>query len=428
MQEMLLIDEHSVFKLYQELATITGYFIAPVFTIALIMEYFTEMRFGEVVKKLLLITIFISAFYGFHTEATKVSLEAATQTLKKVSPNNLFIKKWTETKLRTKKKDSWSVVEAFAIPNLNDFVATSFFVLSKIFIWLLKLIYSSVYHLTYVFSGFTALLYFLGWTKDALKGTVQASLWCIIMPFVVVAILSLVGNSFDQTAMQSGVIVGKVDNIIWLFGVTLLLLITPMIAFGMIRGDGIHAFGSQMGSMMVSSAFKSVAIVTMLSKLKNLMGYKTLQRSSNFHKSGNSFNRNQSKTSNFQKNQKSNQLNNKNAHKGHKITNSRDEEQKLNKQDKKAIFKSNPSSPSFKPTSNIAQKLRPERTKTNNKVNQLKVHYKMAPSVIDRLRTNSKSEKHKNDRITKVPNVKMNSTPPKINKKPPIRRTDNELR
>jgi hypothetical protein len=265
MREMLLIDEHSVFKLYQEMSNIAGYFIAPVFTIAIIMEYFSEMRFGEVVKKLIFITMFMSAFYHFHTEATKISLEAASQTLKKVSPNNLFMKKWTEVKLRTKNSDSWSVVEAFAIPNLNDFVATAFYVLSKIFIWLLKLIYSSVYHLTYVFSGFTAILYFLGWTKDALKGTIQASLWCIIMPFVIVAILSLVGNSINDSALQSAVLVGKVDNIVWLFGVTLLLLISPTIAFGMIKGDGIHSFGSKMGSMVVNSGIKAMTFYPMLS-------------------------------------------------------------------------------------------------------------------------------------------------------------------
>jgi hypothetical protein len=265
MREMLLIDEHSVFKLYQEMSNIAGYFIAPVFTVALILEYFSDMRFSEVVKKLLLITVFMSAFYHFHTEATNVSLKAASHTLKKVSPNNLFLKKWSEVKLKTRKKASWSVVEAFAIPNLNDFVATTFYVLSKIFIWLLKLIYSSVYHLTYVFSGFTAVLYFLGWTKDALKGTIQASLWCIIMPFVIVAILSLVGNSIDDSAIQSVVLIGKVDNIVWLFGVTLLLLISPTIAFGMIKGDGIHSFGSKMGSMVVNSGIKAMTLYPLLS-------------------------------------------------------------------------------------------------------------------------------------------------------------------
>lgn len=277
LQEMLLIQEVSIFRLYRELTDIATYFIAPVFTIALILEYFGEMNFGEVVKKLLLITVFIGAFYQFHSKAVDVSLESASFTLKKVSPRNLFVKKWYHTKVRTSEKSGWNSLQSFAIPNLNDLLATAFFLLAKVFLWLLKLIYSSVYHFTYVFSGVTAILYFLGWTKDALKGTVQASLWCMIMPFVIVAILALVGNSIEESALGGELIVAKVDTIIWLFGVTLLLLISPLITFGMIKGDGIHSFGSKMGTMVVSSGLKTMALLPFITKMKDRFSGKNLQ-------------------------------------------------------------------------------------------------------------------------------------------------------
>lgn len=264
LKEMLLIEEPSVFRLYQEMMNIAGYFVAPVFTIALLLEYFGDMDFGGVVKKLLLITIFMGAFYQFHSKAVELSLESASYTLKKVSPRNLFVKKWYHTKVKTKEKKEWNFIQSLAIPNLNDLLATAFFLLSKVFIWLLKLIYSSVYHLTYVFSGITAILFFLGWTKDALKGTVQASLWCMTLPFVIVAILALVGNSIDETALGGELLVAKVDTIIWLFGVTLLLLISPLITFGLVKGDGIHSFGSKMGSMVVSSGLKAMTLTPFL--------------------------------------------------------------------------------------------------------------------------------------------------------------------
>jgi hypothetical protein len=264
LREILLIEEMSIFRLYKEMTDIATYFIAPVFTIALVLEYFGEMNFGAIVKKLLLITVFIGAFYQFHTKAVEVSLESASYTLKKVSPRNLFVKKWYYPKVKTNEKTGWNSLQSFAIPNLNDMLATAFFLLAKVFLWLLKLIYSSVYHFTYVFSGVTAILYFLGWTKDALKGTVQASLWCMIMPFVIVAILSLVGNSIEESALGGELIAAKVDTIIWLFGVTLLLLISPLITFGMIKGDGIHSFGSKMGSMVVSSGLKAMALTPVI--------------------------------------------------------------------------------------------------------------------------------------------------------------------
>ncbi len=266
LKDMLLISDPSVFKLYKELIVIAGYFIAPVFTVALVIEYLGEMNFAGVLKKLLIIVVFMGAFYNVHTKAVDISLVTASKTLKRISPRNLFVKKWFNVKVRTKKKSSWSSLEAFAIPNLNDLVATSFFVLSKVFIWLLKLIYSSVYHLTYIFAGFTAIMYFLGWTKDALKGTIQASLWCMILPFVIVAILGLVGNSMDNSAAVGEVAFASINNLIWLFGVTLLLLISPLITYGMIKGDGIHSAGAKMGSMMVSSGTHALSMLPMITR------------------------------------------------------------------------------------------------------------------------------------------------------------------
>lgn len=271
LQEMLLIDDPSIFRLYQELIKITNYFIAPVFTISLILEFFGEMNFASSVKKLFLVVIFMGAFYNFHSSATAIALDSANKTLRRVSPTNLFIKKWTQSKIKTKKQKGWNALKDILIPNLNDLIGTSFFVLAKIFIWLLKLIYSSVYHLTYIFAGFTAILYFLGWTKDALKGTVQASIWCMAMPFVIVAILALVGNSIEDSALNGDLVIAKIDTIIWLFGVTLLLLISPLITYGMIRGDGIHSFGSKMGAMVVSSGLKAMAFYPIMMRMMAMM-------------------------------------------------------------------------------------------------------------------------------------------------------------
>ncbi len=281
LQEMLLIDDPSIFRLYKELIKIANYFIAPVFTISLILEFFGQMNFSTSVKKLFLVIIFMGSFYQFHTGATQIALESAGQTLKKVSPANLFVKKWNQAKIKTKKQKGWDSLKNIIIPNLNDLIGTAFFVLAKIFIWLLKLIYSSVYHLTYVFAGFSAILYFLGWTQDALKGTVQASIWCMIMPFVIVAILSLVGNSIEATALGGNLVIAKIDTVIWLFGVTLLLLISPLISYGMIRGDGIHSFGSKMGTMVVSSGLKAMALYPMMGKMMSSVKNRTVSPLSN---------------------------------------------------------------------------------------------------------------------------------------------------
>ena len=105
LQEMLLIDDPSIFRLYKELIKIANYFIAPVFTISLILEFFGQMNFSTSVKKLFLVIIFMGSFYQFHTGATQIALESAGQTLKKVSTANLFVKKWNQAKIKTKKQN-----------------------------------------------------------------------------------------------------------------------------------------------------------------------------------------------------------------------------------------------------------------------------------------------------------------------------------
>lgn len=264
LEDMLLIQDPSIFKLYKEMMEIAGLFLAPVFTISLIFEFFGEMRFAEVLKKLVLISVFMGCFYGLHTKAVEISLETASKTLQRVNSDNFFIKRWFDVKVKTKEQKSWGVIESLAIPNLNDLVATGLYVVSKVFIWLLKLIYSSVYHLTYVFAGITAILHFLGWTKDALKGTIQASLWCMLLPFVIVAILALVGNSFDEKAVAGELAFSGIDKIVWLFGITLLLLISPLITYGMVKGEGIHSAGAKMGGLVVSSGSNVLAAMPFL--------------------------------------------------------------------------------------------------------------------------------------------------------------------
>ncbi len=263
-REMLLIEEPTVFKLYNEINQIVGYFVGPLFIVAILIEFFGQLDFGGVLKRLLIVMLVLSTFYGLHSKAVNLSLDVASKTLRKVSPKNLFVKKWYEGKIKTKEKKGWGYLESLAIPNLNDLLATAFFLLAKVFTWLLKLIFSSVYHLTYVFSGITALLYFFGWTNRSLIGSVQSSLWCIILPFVVVAILALVGNSINSRAINGDLAIADIETILWLFGVTLILLLSPIITWSMVKGDGIAGAGSKMGSIAVSSGIKASYMIPLL--------------------------------------------------------------------------------------------------------------------------------------------------------------------
>lgn len=255
-KDLLLIEEPAVLILKDELLKVASWFVLPSFVIALCFEYFSELKFGEVVKKLILILSFIGCFYTFHTKAVDLSFQGSEELLKKVSPRNIFLKNWAEVKVRTKENENWSMLEKFAIPNVNDLLGTFFFVISKLFIWILKLIYTTVYHLTYIFAPITAVLYFFPVTKNSISGTIQSSLWCILMPFVLISILAIVGNSIQAPAANGKLSIVTIDQILWLSGVTLLLLMSPVITIGLLRGGGVAMSGSAIGVLMSNAGMK----------------------------------------------------------------------------------------------------------------------------------------------------------------------------
>jgi hypothetical protein len=255
-KDMLLIEEPTVIILRDELLNASRWFLIPSFAFALVLEFFGELQFTEVIKKLILVMVFMGAFYSIHKTGVDLSFKASEEILKKVSPQNIFLKKWTEVKVKTKEDQSWNLLQKFSIPNVNDLIGTTLFLLSKVFIWILKLIYSTVYHLTYIFAPITAILYFFPITKGSIAGTIQSSLWCMFMPIVLVSIFAIVGNSIQVPAQSGDLAFVSIDHILWIFGVTLLLLMTPVLTLGLLRGGGVALSGSAIGMMMTNSAMK----------------------------------------------------------------------------------------------------------------------------------------------------------------------------
>jgi hypothetical protein len=263
---MLLIEDPSILVIKDAMTRIAGWFVLPAFVLALAWEYFNEFNFVEVVKKLILVLVFIGAFYSIHKEGVELSLKYSDELLKEISPRNVFLRRWGEVKIKTtedktSQKTGWSIVESFVVPNLNDLMGTALFLMSKLSIWILKLVYSTVYHLTYIFAPLTAILYFFPLSKGSIFGSILSSFWCMLLPFVLVAILALVGNSMQTTAGKGDFIFSSMDQILWLFGVTLLIATTPIITLGLLKGGGIAMSGVAAGALATNSASKFASAI-----------------------------------------------------------------------------------------------------------------------------------------------------------------------
>ena len=80
-KEMLLIEEPTIQILKDEIMKFSHWFVLPSFVIALCLEYFSDLKFGEVIKKLVLVLAFMSVFYSIHSEGVNLSFKASEEIL-----------------------------------------------------------------------------------------------------------------------------------------------------------------------------------------------------------------------------------------------------------------------------------------------------------------------------------------------------------
>ncbi len=236
-RSMLLLDEPNISGLRLGIESYSKVFLSVAFVGAISWEFLTGMKFLEVVKNLVLALVFMGCFYGFHTKAVDLSFQASEELLREVSPRNIFLKKWNEVKVKPTEKAKGNFIDKMVIPNLNDLLGTALFLMSKVCILILKLIYTTVYYFTFIFAPITAVLSFLPVSKHSMTGTITSSLWCILLPFVLVVFLALVGNAVQMPAENGQLAVSSMDQLIWIFGITLLMLLAPSFTYSLIKGS-----------------------------------------------------------------------------------------------------------------------------------------------------------------------------------------------
>lgn len=234
---MLLLDVPNISALRLGVEGYSKVFLSFAFISALTWEFFGDMKFMGVVKNLVLSLVFMGCFYQFHTKAVDISFKASEELLREVSPRNIFLKKWNEVKVKSMENSNGSFVDKLIVPNINDLLGTALFLLSKVCILILKLIYTTVYYFTFIFAPVTAVLSFIPNSKNSMAGTITSSLWCILLPFVLVVFMALVGNTVQIPSEHGQLAVSSMDHLIWIFGITLLMLLTPSFTYSLIKGS-----------------------------------------------------------------------------------------------------------------------------------------------------------------------------------------------
>lgn len=273
-ESMLLFREPAFIKIGEALATLCDEWREPALITAVLFEFLGKWDFLEVLKRLIISLVFISSFESIHSGMTEYSLKNANQIVKTFQPDNMFLKATHSKKVITK-KDKSTFVPDFIINNLpdwNNMFATCLYIITRIFMIAIQLIFSTVYYFTTVFSSFAAILFLFGWTQGALKGTILTSVWCSILPFFIAAAMMMTGGVMHDQALSGDVI--NLDKSIWLFGITLLIIAMPMAAYKFINGEGIQSFGAGIASSLMMSVPKFAMLAGLTKKAS--LGPKTL--------------------------------------------------------------------------------------------------------------------------------------------------------
>lgn len=256
LKDLLLITNPKVLGLSNYLNQSALLFLLPAFYIGMIVEYFTNFDFKSVAKRSVIAFLAIKLLVPIHVEAVDTSLKISSELISRYSPQNKFLTAYQNAKgesINGVKVGVWGKLTSIVKIVVDDPIIMIIFLTSYVAFFLLTQLYSLTYHLAIALFGLCAVLSILPITSKSLTGAIKTSLWCITMPFVVVIVLALIGDSDAFFKTYSGGIVQNLESLIQLLVMTIILLLTPMITTKIMSDSGVSGMAENIGQMAAMS-------------------------------------------------------------------------------------------------------------------------------------------------------------------------------
>lgn len=272
LSDLILLDSPKLMGMANDLTDISWKLIPAVFLIAAIGKYFTDLSWNHLLKKLFISCILLSFYTSFHMEASKESINLAEETILLNSRVDLDLFNLSSKEKRAvkkvkeniSKKDKGLFETIKAIPDSLfsfgaslakvDSIGLGYIlpVLVNLFSWIsflvVKLVYSGVYHLTYIFVGLVALIYLFDFGNKAIIGMLISTVWCMVFPFVLCTSIFFLGTTIGE--VQSGDL-GLMNLAISIVSASFVIF-APLITLKLITGvgivEGIAQWGVQVGT------------------------------------------------------------------------------------------------------------------------------------------------------------------------------------
>lgn len=254
LKNLLLTENPRIIGLSEYLNQVALLFIVPAFYVGMIIEYFTNFDFQGVAKRAFIAFLAIKLLMPIHIQMVDQSLSVSSTLLSKYSSGNKFLTAYQNASVVTdSSKGIWDRLKGIVAIVTDDSIVVSIFLFSYGAFFLLTQLYGLIYHLTLSFIGLCAVLSIFPITSKSLKGAVYSSLWCVVMPFVVMIVLSLVGDSDAFLKDYTGGIVQNIESLIQLLVMMILLLMTPFLTSKIMNGTGLNSVADNIGQMAAMS-------------------------------------------------------------------------------------------------------------------------------------------------------------------------------
>ena len=284
--ELLFFESPQIVNVSEYFIRSAQLFIGVVFALSALWEFFTQNRYRELILRTIFSLLVLSSYRPFLEKSLEVTFKISEKIVKDNDPHNYIVKgfrqaqKIASSKIKKREEDSlksshkfiglWDKLKIMSKVIWSDTVSVITWSLVFCTFFMLKVIYSSMLGLLYVFVPLQALLFIFAPTAQAFGGAFKTYLSLILTPMVVAVLLIILGNNLDSVSdLSQYTLTETLEGLIQILLTGILLLFSPSIASGLVSKVGSIVIGGKI-SQILSSAVMTAGLGSLVKETLTL--------------------------------------------------------------------------------------------------------------------------------------------------------------
>lgn len=271
LESLLYSDFVAGGALYQ--ATVKASWIAMplVLTFATLYALIFNTSLQGVIGRFILSSILISSMSSIFSGTKDLSFSLGESVLKAgtSSKSNSLLEEWKRTMRgssipRLEKKldsETWwitrklnEVKDGISLPSADELILKGIWVIVWGVLAAIKIIYSSVYHLTLISSPLVLLMSIIPTFNRGLDSLIKTIFWLILVPFII-SIIMLAGTEFLSLSAQKGPEqIYSMSTYLSMALFAIFLAFSVVAATLLVNSEGLHELGSKAGNLVAIGA------------------------------------------------------------------------------------------------------------------------------------------------------------------------------